>query len=127
MAEGQLMDTKNVHFSSNHHFSHRNEKLRPLSLRNDKLMWVLICLVSVLPVVLLLLKLCRKASERYESRRQREQPSSNHLTDSFHRQSNSSVYTITKQDYSNMAPPRYSTISIYPVRSTYEKPPPYYS
>lgn len=35
------------------------------------------------------------------------------------------IYSITKQDYKNLAPPRYSAIYVHPTPVTYVEPPPY--
>ncbi|CAG9770551.1 unnamed protein product [Ceutorhynchus assimilis] len=88
--------------------------------RKEKLCWVLVALVAVLPMILLALRICKKISEYRESRRQCRNGSSD---TNLEVSDPSFIYTIpVKQDYVNLAPPCYS---LTPPTPTYELPPPY--
>ncbi|XP_066250704.1 uncharacterized protein [Euwallacea similis] len=106
--------------------NHCKHNRRGYYASDEKFFWVLISLFLVVPIIILLLKIRRKLSGRCKSHQERRcrrdimgTPLELRLSDS------ASVYTITKQDYVNLAPPRYSVISQNPVPTTYEIPPPY--
>ncbi|KAL1516581.1 hypothetical protein ABEB36_000478 [Hypothenemus hampei] len=112
-----------------HHYKHKDSG--GYFERDEKLLIVLLALFAVLPLIFLLLKVCRKISGYTES--QGTNGEANEATTI--RASSQSMVTVdsgiyhilTKQDYANLAPPRYSVISNHPTPVTYETPPPYTS